>query len=452
MERIRSTNLSERSLSLTIMNTFTVYITLTNDRNTHACTTTIFDDRHFDIAHGTHLHGVSERGLVSLISCSIAGWHRSPMAMSRTVRSYYAVFGNDHIHPEQQEIRKIQFGFQDLHSVFGRLGRDAFNTIADPDQRIIDSIERYKPDHALSISGYKRPVILYFTGKTDLLPATDTVLGRVSAQRAVHWNWSVSGTSVADYPSITIDFADEHATLEAAIDKMNDVRSFFAWMLGYSPKYANVKIFTKHPETGIPDTELDVFMSNRGGATGFEDRIQESMLIIPSRQPNVFMQVMDKWLDRNKNRERPNTSFFSLMRGMHTIVYQDRMCVAANVFDQLPGGGNMLNVARNRYRKTVYRHLRLRRMDQVIEAAVNCRHHITHGSTKHDANTHGAIYSDYGTVNFLTNALRFVYGASELIECGWDMRHWLKSHSRRGHPFGVFVEEYDEAMPKAIPG
>ena len=235
-------------------------ITLNNDRNTHASTTTIFDDRHFDIAHGSHLHGVSERGLVSLISCSIEGWRRSSMAMSCTVRSYYAVFGNVHIYRDKPEIRKVQFGFNDLDTVFGRLGGDAFDTISDPDQHIIDSIERYKPDHALSISGYKRPTILYFTGKTDLLPATETVLGRVSAQRAVHWNWSVSGTSVNDYPSITIDFADEPVTLEAAIDKMSDVRSFFAWILGYSPKYTNVKMFMKPPKPDTPDTELDVFM------------------------------------------------------------------------------------------------------------------------------------------------------------------------------------------------
>ena len=427
-------------------------ITLNNNRNSHASTTTIFDDRHFDIAHGSHLHGVSERGLVSLISCSIEGWRRSSMAMSCTVRSYYAVFGNVHIYRDKPEIRKVQFGFNDLDTVFGRLGGDAFDTISDPDQHIIDSIERYKPDHALSISGYKRPTILYFTGKTDLLPATETVLGRVSAQRAVHWNWSVSGTSVNDYPSITIDFADEPVTLEAAIDKMSDVRSFFAWILGYSPKYTNVKMFMKHPKPDTPDTELDVFMSDRGGTTGRENKFPGSMLISPSRQPDIFVEVMGKWLDRNKDRERPNTSFFSLMRGMHTIVYQDRMCVAANIFDQLPGGGNMLNVAQNRYRRVIRRHLRLQRMKQVIEAAVNCRHHITHGRTKDDAETHGADYSDYGTVDFLTRALRLVYGASELIECGWDMKHWLTLPNGRDHPFGIFIADYEEAMPKAIPG
>ena len=112
----------------------------------------------------------------------------------------------------------------------------------------------------------------------------------------------------------------------------------------------------------------------------------------------------------------------------------------------------MLNVAQNRYRRVIRRHLRLQRMEQVIEAAVNCRHHITHGRTKDDAKTHGADYSDYGTVDFLTRGLRLVYGASELIECGWDMKHWLTLLNGRDHPFGIFIADYEEAMPKAIPG
>ena len=89
-------------------------------------------------------------------------------------------------------------------------------------------------------------------------------------------------------------------------------------------------------------------------------------------------------------------------------------------------------------------------MEDVIESAVSCRQHITHGSTK-SKTTHGVNYSDLGAVGFLTDALRFVYGVAELLDCGWDMAHWLQRPFKRDHPFGRFLESYDEALSAVMP-
>ena len=109
----------------------------------------------------------------------------------------------------------------------------------------------------------------------------------------------------------------------------------------------------------------------------------------------------------------------------------------------------MLDVARHRYRKVIRPHLNLPHMEDVIESGVNCRHHITHGRAKGE--THGVDYSNWEAVEFLTEALRFVYGVSELLDCGWDIAHWQQLLFKREHPFGFFMESYDEALSAVMP-
>lgn len=436
-------------------------ITLSNERGGYASTTkifdtitTIFDERHFDIQPGTSLHGVSEKGKVSLISCHRASARFDSTTMSCAVKSQYAVFGNDHLHRKDSVIRQVQFRFDDLHTVFDHHGgRDAFEIITDPDRRIVEAIEEYKPDYIPSIGEYKRPWVCYFSGNYDLLPPRRTVLGTVNAQRHLHSSTS-SGITIKDIPCITIDFGDRHVTLDDAIDRMKMVRRFFAWIIGYAPKFTNVKVFTgEKPTEGEYDPGLDVYMSGMGGATG-RQKLGGSILVSAS-QPEYFMAVMENWLTRNSERLQANLTYFSLMRGMFNTVIETKMCAAANVFDQLPasdkrGRAQMLDVALERYRRVIRPHLELRHMQRVIRSAINCRVYLTHGSVEPSRKTYNVDYSNYRSMIFLTEALRFVYGASELIKCGWDIASWKDLHFKHEHPFGAFIETYDEELAAAM--
>ena len=307
-------------------------ITLSNERGSYASTTkifdsiTIFDDRRFDFPPGSNLHGVSEKGKVSLISCHRGDARFDSTTMSCTVKSQYAVFGNDHLPRHDPVIREVQFGFEDLHTVFDHHGgRDAFGLIVYPDHRIVEAINKYKPDYVPSIGEYKHPWVSYFSGKFDLLPTTQTVLGSVSAQRYLYSSTS-SGISISDIPCITIEFGDEPVTLDDAVDKMNTVRRFFAWIIGYAPKFTNVRMFTgDKPSEGEYDPGFDVFMSNRGGTTGRE-KLGGSILVSAS-QPEYFMRVMENWLERNNERLQTNPHvLFSDARNVHHRHRRQNVC------------------------------------------------------------------------------------------------------------------------------
>ena len=76
-------------------------------------------------------------------------------------------------------------------------------------------------------------------------------------------------------------------------------------------------------------------------------------------------------------------------------------------------------------------------LELVLDEAVRCRNYFVHG-------TKGKI--DYGDefdqVIFFTEALEFVFAASDLVECGWDIDAWSKQSSTVSHPFDRFRLDY----------
>lgn len=452
-------------------------ITLNQDASAHASATKIFETKFVFIPQGYDLHGRSEKGHVSLLSCFGGGVRPTNLppdqplvtdggSTSITLRSEYAVFGNEHLRSNDPVIRGVVFAFDEIHKVLDDShGHASYDAIFDPDSRIIEAIERYKPNDAASLSEHDAPMIFYFTGKYGILPTTSTVLGSISARRALGVTMT-EGAEVSDAPYINIDFDDDPVTLSDVVGRVNVVRQFFGWMVGYAPRWRRLHVYTakKHPERsyrvndkGHFDPGFDVFTPDHGGTTASHDALIPGghVLISPAHQPDHFVEVMKKWLERNREGESANRLFFASARGMPTTALEDRMVAAANVFDHIPitdrpsKRAAMLDVALYRYQKVIRPHLEFPHLDKVIRSAVNCRHHITHGGS--DRETHGVDYSDFSSVVFLTDALRFVYGASELIKCGWDMNTWLRGHLKWRHPFGSFVDDYRDRLVEAMP-
>jgi hypothetical protein len=77
----------------------------------------------------------------------------------------------------------------------------------------------------------------------------------------------------------------------------------------------------------------------------------------------------------------------------------------------------------------------------VCDEAVNCRNHYVHG---------GEAAVDYSTnfevVTFFTETLEFVFAASDLIECGWNLKSWLVGFGKYSHPFGRYLLGYRDYL------
>jgi hypothetical protein len=80
---------------------------------------------------------------------------------------------------------------------------------------------------------------------------------------------------------------------------------------------------------------------------------------------------------------------------------------------------------------------RFKELAYVVKLAVQCRNYFVHGPSD-DFNFNAAE----PFVHFLTDALEFVFAASDLIEAGWDAAQWDREAHGQGHTFARFRDEY----------
>ncbi len=80
-------------------------------------------------------------------------------------------------------------------------------------------------------------------------------------------------------------------------------------------------------------------------------------------------------------------------------------------------------------------------LSYVVKLAVLCRNYFVHGGSD-DFNF--SIVEPF--MSFLTDALEFVFAASDLIEAGWDAAHWNREAHGTGHTFARFRAAYDMGL------
>lgn len=455
----------------------------------------ISDDRFLHIRDDESLHGVSEAGRVSLLECvrgHVLGATRwDDFAIHHGDVSFrYALFGKRHITADDHCLWGIEFSLEGVDTtVFAHDRFERFGFLPDPDDEILDVIKKKRPDYLKGEFVKGQATVSYFTGKRDYLPRFETVLGTVHVGRSIQVD--LFGQRMLEAPRISIEFDDEPTTLEGAWEKMRKVWQFFAWMMGYAPGWKDVGVFTSKPDDNdlrrYADGLFEVFGPNEWKETPEVEK-QCGTLIDASSNPDHFVNVMRNWLERNSDprRKEANSRFFGCIRGTTNRVLEDGIISAANTFDLLPAEdkpeaepladevvsvldrakreirsamtdgsrkNDVLNelgrIRTNKRLRDIVEHRaavvlehfgrdKLQDLEKFIRLAVQCRNHYTHGGAalkKNDVN-----FGDFAVVVFLTRTLEFVYGASELLRCGWDP---TTSLADEWHPIGGYVKDYN---------
>ena len=455
----------------------------------------IADDEFVHVADGGSLHGVSEAGKVSVLDCVRGGvlgttsW--GDFAIHHGDISFrYALFGKRHLAIDEKCIRGIQFTLEGAEAtVFMHDKLERFGHLHDPDEAVLDAIDRTRPAYLKGEFVKGKAMVSYFTGDWDFLPQFKTALGALHVGRSMQVD--LFGRSMKDRPRITVDFDEDPTTLEGAWDKIRQIRQFFAWMMGYASGWKDVLVFTlpldENGSRRDADDGLEVFAPNEWEEVP-EGARECGTLIDASHHPDHFTEVMGKWLERNSNTRRKgaNARFFGCFPGTSNRTIEDGIVSAANTFDLLPNEDkpetqplpdkvldvltdasrkakscmppgpqrdDVLNalglIGRNRrlrhiveYRAEIaldyFGRDRLKQLKKVIELAVKCRNYYTHGPSDWDADN--VDYADFEVVLFLTETLGFIYGASELLLCGWNQTTSVRDE---WHTLGGYVKSYD---------
>ena len=435
------------------------------------------------------MHGVSSAGKVSLIECLRSGPSGQTSWGDFSVHHgdipfRYAVFGTRHITATEECIHGIQFSLEGVESsVFADDFRKTFGHIRYPDGEIIEAIEKHQPDHLSERSFGDGAMVSYFTGNWDFLSRFETAIGTIHVTRTVYEG--MFGSNMDNTATIAVDFDDSPMILSDAWDKMRIVRQFFAWMIGYVPQWKDVVVHTSPLDDygHRPDGQLNVFGVKEGPSEEGSAQRHDS-LIDASGSPEHFVRVMRNWLDRNINggMDRANERFFGSIAANRYL--EDGIVSAANTFDLLPDSEkpepdvlpqavlDVLENARKEIRNDIVKFPgrdsvlsaigyavsskslraiithrtnvvlqycakgKLDGLTDVVRLAVRCRNYYTHGPNRKDEDEH---FADLAVVRFLTETLEFIYGASELLLCGWDMSKVVGNW----HPLMRYIGYYD---------
>lgn len=391
---------------------------------------------------------------------------------------HFVLEGQRHIAPTDKSISHITLILEDAAVLFYDF--DAFGTVIDSAPYIEQIVAADKLERPVPIG--PEPRIAYFTGRYDIVQA-DTVLGQVYVRHNPSWSLGdPHGVRIDNVISVTLE-PPSPITFEEAITRTLRLLRFLELIIGRPQNLQELAIFIdggEHPEP------LKVHWSHRPtravdtvGNTGSPQ--PADLLLDPIQRQPEFVSVMQAWLEKDEERQdarqRSHTSF------THQRTYPvDRLIGAANMFDILPKSAvprdvelpkdlqeakqqcrrifrflpdsyersSMLN-ALGRLGKASLKHKTRHRAQYVVDAigerfpdlvwvldeAVNCRNHYVHGSpSKID-------YSENcDMVVFFTNTLEFVFGASELVESGWDIRTFVETPTSMSHPYGAYRVNY----------
>ena len=448
---------------------------------------------------------VNDLGQVSLFNCMRKRSHISQIPdKGKKIYIYNsvfsidcAVFGPDHIHPDEKKINRVGFLVEDANvlfydpDVFGtvtnifsnRLNPNSLAVVADPRPLVRQVVQSDSHYAGRGIEVNEHAAVLCYTGKNKVFE-TDTLLGRVSARHEIDFSLGYEVGKMEQKTYVSLRFADEVDFYDAIRKALRILR--FLELLSVCPQ--NLKDF----QVVEPEDVEGLSRSYQVYAKWFPDheRLDDGLdepefLIDVVLNPQEFSLVLANWLKRDKDwRDARDRLFSCLAKQVFDI---ERLIAAANMFDILPDSAIPREVdlaediksARDRCRES-FRELpesperdsvlaalgRVGRSSlrgkinhraqyvideieddvpdllKVIKEAVACRNYYVHGGEPR------MDYQESGMMAFLTRTLEFVFIASDLIEAGWDIVAWRGRVNFGDNPFNRYINEYGANLEK----
>lgn len=388
--------------------------------------------------------------------------------------------------PPDGRICRLGFVADDFASIYYDF--DAFGYDMAPEEHIAAILESFQARIGRRVEPGDRPVIAYFTGRSQLFSAS-APFGRVSARHLASQpiGGGPRGVSIKNGVMTNLDF-DPPVTFDQAIDNFRSVLRFLEVITGRRQNLMHVEIELDLPED-CPRSVLKVYSSsppNRPTVAGEQEPQPADLLLNGGIQPTQFAAVLERWLAVDHDRADARVQFSDGFSNGNEYDVR-RLVSSANMFDILPASAVPEDVelsdelqkakaeARRSFRalpksderasvlsalgrlgKANLKH-KVRHRGQIILAeagvwfpdlflvlneAVDCRNHYVHGtSTKIDYQEHF-----FQTVSFFTDTLEFVFAASDLIEAGWSITPWLQRGTTGSHPFGTYCSYYKDNL------
>lgn len=437
---------------------------------------------------GSLVKGTAYTGeCLTLVDCNSPGtaqttFQDAPTRYHARVFPHYVAIGRRHLNPDEPCISSIHFTTSDLTTLFYDF--DAFSHVIDA-KPIIDVVlqERRK---MRPVEAGESPQVMYFTGK-DCIAEVITVIGKISVHHRPSYNMGgPTGVYLKNRIVVSIQ-PDQPMTFEEAVRRMYGVAGFLSMAAGRTQGVDHIEIAMTEVARNIP-LPLSIHPSFRWKASNIGTQRKPhpaDVPLNPIKNPAEFNAVLSNWISRHASWQVARSQYLGCMRKANKYG-TERLVAAANMFDILPADAVPLakvlpdDLAATKaaciamfrkhapgidrdsalsalgrlgqpslpkkiaHRVSVVKSKlggRFPDLQFIANVAVQCRNFFVHGSS-------GDIEFQKieRFVPFLTDALEFIFAASDFIEAGWDAQRWNSQGLGWGHSFSRFRSDYDMAL------
>ncbi|MEQ7874257.1 HEPN domain-containing protein [Sphingomonas sp. ASV193] len=402
------------------------------------------------------------------------GWRGPESYTFAELFPHYILHGSAHLRPDERCVAAISFSVEDGRAAFYDF--DSYGLVLEPQKLIEKVANANRAVIKRKVVTGPNPQIRYFAGRTDLLDA-DTAIGTVLVKNRT--GLSLPGAE-AIVPGVGFEIVfEEPVTFEAAQDRATTLTRFLNLIIGRPQNRKDLVVKTAKEADPAPHflrayaTLQDRWDHGPDRGPGPRDVLIEG---VSNRRE--MQKVLQRWLALNPVRRDARLRFALGFEQRHRFS-EDRLIGAANMFDLLPADavprrvrltknvlaardqakalfkalddcperqailGALGRVGQSSLRQKIGHRAKIvtRRlpwlapdMDLVIREAVNCRNHYVHGSAA------SFDYRGSGAFAFLTRALEFIFGASDLVDCGWNLRRFAANGG--DHPFALLLQSW----------
>jgi ApeA N-terminal domain 1 len=432
--------------------------------------------------YGTTFAGDS----LTLINCHSPGVGSTRFAGGNStyhaqIFPHYVALGRGIIDPSQPSVRAIHFTSTDLPTLFYDF--DAFGKVIDA-KPIIEAVLQERRDLRPVESG-EQPLVCYFAGR-DRIADVQTAVGRVTVRHRPNYNLGgPSGAYIKNRVVISIE-PDAPVLFEDAVDRMYAIANFLSVTAGRKQGIYHVQIEATDA-AAQKSSMLVVHPSFPWKAGKINDQHAPhpaDVPLDPIHHAPEFSAVLTDWIRRHKAWQAARVRYLDcLSKGNHYNT--ERLVAAANMFDILPpeavpaptrladdlaatkaaceelfrkhpegvdrnGALSALGrIGKPSLPKKVAHRVAIVAtrlgatfpdLQFVATIAVRCRNFFVHGSDEIDYPKLEHL------VPFLTNALEFIFAASDLIDAGWDAQRWDSQGHSWGHNLARFRWGYQASL------
>lgn len=398
-----------------------------------------------------------------------------------TIFPHYVCLGSRTLSESDVSISTISFFMKDSISVFYEF--DDFGSVLNPEpfkELLRRDKEKIRPLNLGDV-----PIIKYFTGRFELarVEVPDGVV--IASHRPIESLGGPRGVRIENRVQVRLEFF-EPKILRDALDGLSNLVRFFETTIGRPQDLIDIRLGLVGESDGVGLDLVRSFETKHRSSRRPDRRPgPRDVLLCTLEQREQLQGVLSEYARTDEERRGARWRFrASLARKGYSI---DRIVAAANMFDILPetayprtelteAVASAAKLADQLFRplpesperssilvalkklgdRTLKQKVRFRAQStgldelfpgllEILDDAVDCRNHYVHGfKSKFDYD------ANFEAVCLFTNALEFVFGASDFIDCGWDIHSWKKGHPQDGHPFGGFVINYREQRDSYI--